>query len=427
MIAPVPDTNDALSELAAAAGEVTPPEVPLDPMVDAALVVARGRRVRRAQRRVWVAVVATAMLTVGLGGVIYQTTTTPAAPTAEFHERLHLELPTGDRIVRTGHGELDIRSSSAEDRTLELLGGDALFDVVPLNEDERFIVRTPHLRAVVIGTVFAASVDEHTTRLEVFEGQVRVERRGHTAMLEAGETYDSLGTHLEHWHSVLAEEGRVAAASRRHIANENGGSAQPVDHSEPAEEAASRESRIEQTRIEQARIEQAGARSLEPSLPPASNEPAPSLAAARQWLIDGQIVRTRQAAHEGIRQHPRDGRWRTLLADVLRASGDFVEAAAEYDRAAKLLPPSDATHAGYLAAFVRFRNLSDPAGTIRSLRAARATESGSPIEERALVLAARAHLQAGDASSARAAAARYIVRFPAGADHEWMTRLAESP
>ena len=47
------------------------------------------------------------------------------------------------------------------------------------------------------------------------------------------------------------------------------------------------------------------------------------------------------------------------------------------------------------------------------------------LEERATVLAIRAHLAADDAAAARREARRYLLRFPAGASTDWARSVAE--
>ncbi len=101
-----------------------------------------------------------------------------------------------------------------------------------------------------------------------------------------------------------------------------------------------------------------------------------------------------------------------LLGDAQRVSGSPA-AADTYDAAARLLTESRATQAGYLAAELRLSR-GDAAGALHSLAAARTTERGSPIAERATALQLRALQRTGDTAELHRVARAYLLNFPAG-------------
>ena len=106
-----------------------------------------------------------------------------------------------------------------------------------------------------------------------------------------------------------------------------------------------------------------------------------------------------------------------------RGSRELVEAAADaYDRAARAgIEPGES---GYTAARIRFGSLGDAAGALRSLDAA-GVENG-PLAERALGLRARALVRLGRTTEARAAAQRYLSRYPAGGLAPFMREQLEA-
>jgi tetratricopeptide (TPR) repeat protein len=144
----------------------------------------------------------------------------------------------------------------------------------------------------------------------------------------------------------------------------------------------------------------------------------------RGWISIGAAERARDVAHARADAAERPGPWRIIEADALRALGRYAEAADVYDAAARLLPAADAAHAGYLAAYLRFERTQDPAGALASLDATAADGPGAPLEERALALRAHALFALGRTDEARAAAHRYLERFPDGGQAESMRTLA---
>lgn len=400
MIRPVDSEHDPLSALARAAGEqpVAPTRADEDP-VATAILAARSRKRRRQEQRTW-AMAAIALLAAGAGTWALTRSPEPEAPVAESTPATAPEvivspsesvtvLPSGDRLTRLGEGELEL-AALGDQREVRLARGEMLFEVAPLGEGQSFEVVTPHLRARVIGTVFAVRVDERGSAVEVFEGEVELLRAGSAPVrLRAGERW---APGDGEWTSALAERGRAAAEERARRPR-----------------AASMEAEPEAT---------------EPATATATNARAePTLTEVRTWLAEGETERARGAAEAQVRRHPRSGDWRMLLGDAQRLTRDG-DAADTYDVAATLLTESQATQAGYLAAELRLGR-GDANGALRSLQQARATERGSPVAERASALALRALVATGDRERFTRAANEYRLRFPSGSARPWIERQLE--
>ena len=423
MIRSVDERPDKLQRLADAAGERTVPASGMrGDMVATAILAARGRAARRRQQRVAGGVLAVAAM-VALGfALTWRPAPTPIAedgaapaapreptpamptPAATRAERLALTLPTGERLVRIGEGALELRELGPR-REVALDAGEVLFDVPSMGAGEAFEVVTPHLRVEVVGTVFAVDVRDDRSAVEVFEGEVRVHREGEgTVPLRAGDRFD--GNEVPAWRSRLGDEGRAAAERREALAAHV-----PTVASDQADRGV--------TPTGMQRV--GAAREAASGTPPG----APTLDEVREWLSQGELERARSAATAAVRRQPRSGAWRMLLGDVQRVARD-PRAADTYDEAAVRLSESRATQAGYLAAELRLGR-GDAGGALRSLRAARAMERGSPIAERATVLGLRALQRAGRSAELQRVARDYLLRFPAGAERPWVEGLLRAP
>ena len=415
MIRPVDDEGrDPLALLAAAAGDAPAPAgdpLVLDEMVRVALVASAARRSRRTRVQTTLAMAAAAVLALGTGAWLgaswaTQPSSSPATPEAPAMEIARMVLPTGDRIVRLGHGDLAIERLDPEERRLEVGSGHVLFDVAPLGPRERFEVRTPHLVASVVGTVFALDVDDSATRVAVFDGVVRVtwSSDGHVELIR-GQTFDSrTGTEATGWTSPLRDEG--LAAGRRHASRRR---AREVGEAEVVAEP------IATATVAHRTVAADDARTEEPA----------SLERARTWLAEGEIDLALTAAVAACERAPTHGGWQLLRADALRAQRQWAPSVAAYETAAANLPPSRATSAGYLAAYVRLSELGDAPGALATLERTGALRDGSPIEERATVLRIRALIASGDRDAAEEAGRRYLLRFPAGASRDWVSSLLD--
>ena len=409
-----PIDGGPLVSMARAAGDAPVPPLPDEDLVAVALLAARHRTRRRAERRILALTAVFALVggagawalwpsqpaelarrEVGSRSAASSATRSPAdedTTASTALARSTLELPTGDRML--GEGELRVTSLGAE-RELRLDEGEMLFDVAPLTDGESFAVVTPHLTVRVVGTVFALRVGVEGTSVEVFEGQVVLERAGESPRsLVAGQSWAAEGD----WTSRWATQGRAAARQREVRTIETGSTTGSTTASTTGSTATPRV--------------------------PAPLATEPTLLEVRGWLMDGEITRATEAAEAAVRRRPQDGAWRMLLGDAQRASGAQGFAAESYDAAVQLLSESRATQAGYLAAELHLER-GDAVRALASLRAARATEEGSPVAERACALALRAMARSGDRQGFRRSARDYQIRFPMGAAAPWIEQELE--
>ena len=410
MIREVESREDPLQKLARAAGDRPVPEMPESDLVAAAVLAARSRSRRRRER--WGFAMAAVVL-LAAGGVSWavlrgadgsdpavarapmqpEERATPPEPPGGPRAPSTLDLPTGDRLVQLGETDLELVTTGLQ-RELVLGRGEMLFDVAPLAEGEAFVVRTPHLSARVVGTVFAVRVGEQSA-VQVFEGEVQVDRVGHESMrLIAGESWSAAGS----WASSLEDRAREAVRRRAQLA-----------------------AQLAAQRAVEGPAPQPLVVPVTPSRLPGRRAGEPSLETVRGWLTEGEVTAALEAARASVGRRPGDGAWRMLLGDAQRVSGDRAAAAETYDVAATQVSESQATQAGFLAAELRLER-GDPAGALRSLERARATERGSPIAERASALALRARARLDDREAFVRAARAYRLRFPTGSAGPWVER-----
>jgi ferric-dicitrate binding protein FerR (iron transport regulator) len=77
------------------------------------------------------------------------------------------------QVTLSADTRVKIIGKSPDNARLELLGGEARFAVQPLQVRSSFVVLTPHVKVLVVGTRFYVDSDEPCSRVEVAEGQVR--------------------------------------------------------------------------------------------------------------------------------------------------------------------------------------------------------------------------------------------------------------
>lgn len=406
----------ALDRLARAARDDAPAaerDAELDSMAERAVAIAAGPRPRSARARA--AAVAVAVLATAAAGVAFTVLRDGdqgpnGVATSERPSRI--ELPGGDVLLSTSGTELVVQDEDGA-RVLLLEEGSVLCDVAPLRDGRAFEVVTPELRAVVRGTVFTVTAEAGRARVQVFEGRVEVLTPTRRVHLGAGDSFDSAeGGEAVGWDSPLASEGRWAAQRR-------------AVHDRPRPEdtatAVAAERGSDDALVEQ---EPAPPPEAQPRAPTRPVEPAPSLAEARAWLLAGRHEDVARAARRAARTRTADrGEWLLLEGDALRALGDRARAADAYERAASATSPSRATQAGYLAAALRFEQGEHDAA-LGALDASRADRSGSPVEERAMLLRARVLIALGRREEATRVARAYLAAFPGGGSREWMQSLA---
>lgn len=94
-------------------------------------------------------------------------------------------LPSGDRLVAAPGAQYQVESMSEDHRQVSLDRGIVLFDVEPLENNERFQVVTEHLQIEVRGTVFSVESDAEGTIVRVYEGRVEINQGSHNQLIGA--------------------------------------------------------------------------------------------------------------------------------------------------------------------------------------------------------------------------------------------------
>jgi hypothetical protein len=129
-------------------------------------------------------------------------TATAAAVLLVFSRPPELLPPSGERariVAVSGVGTLEIDDRTVlrvptdfaqrpDERAVYLLAGTARAQIEPQEPSRPFVVVTPQLRVVVVGTLFKVSVSNQVTEVEVQQGRVRVESSvGKSVTLGPGE------------------------------------------------------------------------------------------------------------------------------------------------------------------------------------------------------------------------------------------------
>ncbi len=104
-------------------------------------------------------------------------------------ERRDITLPDGSLVSLNQNSSLDVQYSPHE-RSLELLQGEAFFQVAPQG-DHRFVVKSANTQVRVIGTAFNVRLAPSRVYVSVREGVVSVnstgDRENHSTTLKAGD------------------------------------------------------------------------------------------------------------------------------------------------------------------------------------------------------------------------------------------------
>jgi hypothetical protein len=323
------------------------------------------------------------------------------APAPEF-VLSSVSLPTGDRLTALPGARYDVSRLEPADRRLRLHHGTILADVAHVVRGQRFEIATTHLVAIATGTVFSVDTDAIRSRVVVYEGSVVVEQAGVRHVLAAGGGWDSaLGVGAP----FVAElaPAITAALSNRAAA------ADPTPLPPPAST-----DHVASAPTEPPPANPVG--SPPPSEPPPPTASPPSLAEllarAHAQIAGGRYDAALATAKLAASRGGGSGAWRLVTADALRGLGRAADAARELDAAHRELAGLDAVEAGYSAAYLRFRELHDPAGALASLADVDALDS--PLEERGLGLRVQILESLGHHNDARPLAARYLERFPQG-------------
>lgn len=386
--------GDPLARLTDRASKQSPAAGDDEALMRDALIVGRAR-VRHAHRRrklLFVASLALLVLAFGIP-LALRPTPAPMAPTHTIATPAPSESTTlalgAHRIETTPATRLSLQEGSLARVSLRLDTGSALFDVATMAPGDAFEVHAPDLTAIVHGTVFAMTVHEGRTRVDVFEGRVEVRGDFGTQMLERGDAHAVASIALS---PLLSQLGEEEADAR--------------DRETPA----IREMPETQERDAPAPTERGRRRGV-------------TLAQLEAWRDAGDFDAVLRGLGEGAPPVDEVGAWSMVEGDAHRALGHEREAALAYARAVEHLSPSRAAVAGVLAARLLER-LGEDARALAVLESSHAAERGAPLEEQAL--ARRAHLLArlGRDDEAREAARDYVVTFSSGPSASLMRDLA---
>jgi hypothetical protein len=400
------ERDDArLAPLSAMFRDEVPPPLP-EPTRKRMLAAAKLQRRRPAapvrSPIAWLA--AAAVLLAALGGTTYALLDRAAdAPSI-------VSLTTGDDIAVSASAGSTFELGGPDDAHVAILEqGVMLFDVLPGRARPDVAVKTPTVVVRVTGTVFSVAVEDGRTRVDVFEGSVRVERTDGQVDLEAGGVYSEAAIPEVELPEAIAELGRRAAA-RRHR----------------AERRAERDARDEPPTSETAPVTEAPA-----TIAPLPNETVPNETVPNEAVLneaEPRIADTAEAPAVALEPPPEsqpDPADPLAEGDRHRAEGRVPDAIAAYEAVVRTSDaPATVVQAGYLAAWLRWSRLDDAAGAIAILDRSRADGPSSPLAERALVLRVRAQEQRGRTAEAAQAAAEYLARFPHGGERAAMEAIA---
>lgn len=290
-----------------------------------------------------------------------------------------------------------------------------VFDVARLGDAQTFEVTTPHLEVRVLGTVFSVTAGDDETVVRVFEGAVLVRNDGDRRIVRARHRFASTATTVEPLDpdSPLAPQAWQAATARTASADEPAEQTDRAEHATAsrAADAETADARAQATDRAVGAPEHADRGSSETSR---DLEPE----AARAFIASGRAGRALREARARS-----GGEWRLVEADALRALRRWTDAAEAYERATEELDPARAAQAGYLAASIHLLELDDPERALAALDRSAADTPGSPLEERATALRARALHRLARHAEARTIARRYLDRHPQGGMSDYMHAL----
>ena len=108
-----------------------------------------------------------------------------------------LKLPRGTRADLGAGTQLRLTKMDTDEQRVTLQVGRLTLTVPRLDTGHSLVVQTPDAEVIVVGTRFAVEVSERagktdtTTRVEVFEGAVRVRAGGSERLLKPGEVWSS--------------------------------------------------------------------------------------------------------------------------------------------------------------------------------------------------------------------------------------------
>jgi transmembrane sensor len=138
-----------------------------------------SREIRSNRRRNFLAAGLATLVVSGAGFAAWRILVeTPESQTyaTDAGQTSSITLADGSRIVLNAKTELRVRLSRRE-RALELVRGEAMFEVAP-DASRPFAVTAGRRQLVAVGTAFDVRTDAHNLRVVMIEGKVRVQSAG---------------------------------------------------------------------------------------------------------------------------------------------------------------------------------------------------------------------------------------------------------
>jgi hypothetical protein len=279
---------------------------------------------------------------------------------------MRLDLPSGDTLVAASGTQFELQRMDAEERTIHVSGGSALFEVQPLQPGQAFVVVTPHARVRVHGTVFSVAVHHGRTSVRVYEGVVSVSDDAHAEVsLRVGQSYASDQRALEPELAPLLADAREMVQRRAEQRATSFASGPDAGAAPPAAKPAP----------------------TPPSqTPPLMQTPPANLCEARAWLNAGELQRALDAARDAPAVSAEHAAWCLVEADALRSMGRHAEAAQAYMAAVASSAGSVRAQAGFKAAIEYLRELGDARSALAALSLAGVDAQGSALRERGMLL-----------------------------------------
>lgn len=345
----------------------------------------RRRKPRRTSLYVGVAAAAVLLISV-LGSALRQDTGLTSVVVAADARPLRLSLKTGDGLVLAPDSRLVVLSEDRHACRVRVERGEVLFDIARLGPSRVFEVFTAAAHVRVRGTVFSVEAHGDKSVVRVYEGAVSVNQ----VMLHPGDSWASRGRAGPPPQGFVPEiRAALAARNVERPARRDPATSEASDLAASAPTVSASRSSADN---------------------PAIKAP-PSLERLRALLRAGEAAQVLSLL-AGLDEL--DAPRALLRADALRLTGLFEAARSAYLRVADGASGSR-DQAGFAAAQLSLRELSDPEEALRILDALALDRPQSSLRERASALRIETLVELGRLREAELELDRYLAREPATA------------